>query len=390
MSTENSLTELFGLKCLTNWHITNYFCYKNVEHFVSRVPYMSFDKNIGELSSLVGSILKTPYRKSFCDNLMYTFSRSATNAREWELMFSECGDTYTQVYHRITDFATVTYELQGISNTKLYADDDINIFKLLSLQQKIYHNTLQKNYDVSTIDVYLSFVQDLLTKRPNIDQLYRDIIYVYNNKYLQSILTQIAIRNNNTKAMLRLTDVIKAINDGTIHLKRTISNTGLIAYIESEKGVVVSQPNLVTFQDLFASKFTIFENFIVTNQKVDNASLEAEIEGYFTVNTDGRERKVLFIGNYIFSGDSFILTDASFPQNTYLEVALNKLIREQQAKSIDIPFVYEYIRNNSSDSQVVQMVNICDLVSARIAWTECNATRVLFDEDTYRVVFTLE
>lgn len=390
MSTENSLSDLFGLKCLTSWHLTNYFCYKNTEHFVSRIPYMAFDKNLSELSSLVGDILKTPYKKSFCDNLLYTFSRSATSAREWELMFSECGDTYTQAYHRITDFATATYELQGISNTKLYADDDINIFKLLSLQQKIYQNTLQKNYDISTIDVYLSFVQDLLTKRPNIEQIYKDIVYVYNNKYLQSILTQIAIRNNNTKAMLRLTDVIKSINDGSIHLKRMINNTGLIAYIESAKGETVSQPNLVTFQDLFASKFTTFENFIVTNQKVDNASLEAEIEGYFVVNTDGRERKVLFIGNYIFSNDSFILTSASFPQNTYLEVALNKLIREQQARSIDIPFVYEYIRNNSSDSQVVQTVSICDLISARIAWTECNTTSALFEEDTYRVVFMFE
>ena len=113
----------------------------------------------------------------------------------------------------MVDFSTVIYELQGISNAKLYTDNDINIFKLLSLQQKIYHNTLQKNYDVGTIEAYLGFIQELLVKRPNIDQLYKDIIYLYNNTYLQNALTQIAILNNNTKAMLRLTDVVKSINE---------------------------------------------------------------------------------------------------------------------------------------------------------------------------------
>lgn len=107
----------------------------------------------------------------------------------------------------------MTYELQGISNAKLYTDDDINIFKLLSLQQKIYHNTLQKNYDVGTIEAYLTFLQDLLAKRPNIDPIYKDMTYIYNNTYLQDALTQIAILNNNTKAMLRLTDVVKNINE---------------------------------------------------------------------------------------------------------------------------------------------------------------------------------
>jgi|GEM_PF-6192214 len=119
-----------------------------------------------------------------------------------------------QAYRRIVDFSTVTYELQGISNEKLYADDDINIFKLLSLQQKIYHSTLQKNYDLGTIEVYLSFIQDLLTKRQNIPQIYKDMVYLFNNTYLQGALTQLAILNNNTKAMLRLSDVVKNINEG--------------------------------------------------------------------------------------------------------------------------------------------------------------------------------
>ena len=137
----------------------------------------------------------------------------------------------------MTPFSERTFaipELQGISNAKLYADDDINIFKLVSLQQKIYQNTLQKNYDVSTIEAYLSFVQALLTKR-NIDQMYKDVIYLYNNTYLQSALTQIAVLNNNTKALLGLTDVIRDINEGSVQLQRSITNPELLAFVSAAK-----------------------------------------------------------------------------------------------------------------------------------------------------------
>lgn len=385
--TDNQLRESFGLQCLSSWHLTNFFCYKNTQLFISRIPYMSFENNITELSSLVGDILKTPYKKPFCDNLLYTFSKTASSNRQRELIFSECGETYMQSYHRIMDFATVTYELQGISNIKLYADDDINIFKLLSLQQKIYQNTLQKNYDVGTIDVYLSFVQDLLTKRPNIDQIYKDITYLYNNKYLQSILTQIAIRNNNTKAMLRLTDVIKSINEGSTHLQRMIVNTGLVAFINASKDATVAQTNLVTFQDLFASKFSTFENFIVTNQQVDNETFSAEVEGFFLLNNG--QKKVPFIGKYLYKDDNFILAEALFPQNDYLELSLNKLIVEN-TRLIDIAFVYEYIRNNSADGGAVKTLTICDVIAARIGWKECNPREARLERGDYSVLFSFD
>ncbi|MBP6910097.1 hypothetical protein KBC03_00660 [Patescibacteria group bacterium] len=296
----------------------------------------------------MADINNTPYAKPACDNLQFAFSKSAEANRVWETIFSLCGPEYVHSYHRIVDFATVNYELQGISNEKLYSDNDINIFKLLSLQQKIYQNTLQKNYDVGTIEVYLAFTQGLLTKRSNIEQLYKDMIYLYNNTYLQSALTQIAILNNNTKAMLRLTDVVKDINEGTIQLQRAILNPAILAYVSNSQASSTAQTNLVTFQDLFTSKFTTFDNFVVTTQKVDNETLTAEVEGYFTLN-DNDNKKVLFGGTYLFRDDNFLLTHATFPQAPELEVAMNNLIAQNTITiTIDIPFVYEFIKNNSN------------------------------------------
>lgn len=228
-----SLADNFGLNCLGRWHLTNFFCYKNIQQFTLRIPYIALTDKLSELSSLMKYIMQTQYKTAACDNLQYVFSRDPQAKAEREVIFTKCGPTYLNAYHRIVDFTTVTYELQGISNTKLYPDDEINVFKLLSLQQKIYHNTLQKNYDIGTIEVYLNFVQELLTKRQNIEQIYKDITYLYNNTYLESALTQIAVLTNNTKAMLKLSDMIRNINGGAAGLQKMIKNDSLIGYVNA-------------------------------------------------------------------------------------------------------------------------------------------------------------
>ena len=230
-------------------------------------------------------IIPTQYKTAACDNLQYTFSRDPQPDIEREVIFTKCGEKYLTAYRRVIDFSTTAYELQGISNAKLYADDEINIFKLLSLQQKIYHNTLQKNYDVGTIEVYLTFVRDLLVKRQNIDQIYKDIIYLYNNTYLESTLTQIAVITNSTKAMLKFSDMIRNINGGTVGLQKTIRNDALLTYVgEHGKESSTIVPNLTSFQELFAGKFASFDSFVVTNQKVNTINLSAHVEGYFLIN----------------------------------------------------------------------------------------------------------
>lgn len=377
---DTSLRELFGLQCLGSFNLTDFFCYRNAAQFISRIPYLSFKNNLDELASLMADINNTPYAKPACDNLQFSFSKIAEADRVRETIFSLCGPDYVYAYHRIVDFATVNYELQGISNEKLYSDDDINIFKLLSLQQKIYQNTLQKNYDIGTIEVYLAFTQGLLTKRSNIEQLYKDMIYLYNNTYLQSALTQIAILNGNTKAMLRLTDVVKDINEGTIQLQRSILNPALLTYVSNSQASSTAQTNLVTFQDLFANKFTTFDNFIVTTQKVNNEDLSAQVEGYFTLDNDNK--KVLFGGKYLFREDNFLLIDSTFPQNPELEVALNNLIA-QDTIAIDIPFVYEFIKNNSNAGA---KLSICELISARLSPKQCSSATALFDDGVTRIL----
>lgn len=87
---EPPLISRFGLQCLGNRHITDFFCHKNTEVFVSRIPFLSFENKLEEMRLLMDDIAQTPYKERACNNLLYAFGRTAQTDRARELIFTTC------------------------------------------------------------------------------------------------------------------------------------------------------------------------------------------------------------------------------------------------------------------------------------------------------------
>lgn len=104
------------------------------------------------------------------------------------------------------------------------------------------------------------------------------------------------------------------------------------------------------------------------------------------INDNFGQKRVLFAGEYTFDGNNFILMRASFAENAYLEPALNQLIAKKTI-SIDIPFVYEYIKNNSSNG-AVKSVGICDIISTKISPISCSAQNASFMSKDTSITFS--
>ena len=87
-----------------------------------------------------------------------------------------------------------TLENQSFEKTS-YKDTLLNEYKLLSYQQQIYQDFLINKADTYKIGVYLDFVREIL-KKNNIENIYKDEIYWYNNKYLSLSLEKIAYQSS--------------------------------------------------------------------------------------------------------------------------------------------------------------------------------------------------
>ena len=366
------LEAAYGLQCVGYFHLTSFFCNKNIEYFIADIPHIDIQKNLSQLVPLVQSFMKTDYEKPVCDAMQQAFDTTPVEDNNRESIFELCGQAYVDTYHRVIDFTNASLELQGIANDQLYTDDDINVFKLLSLQQKIYQNILQKKYDTDIVETYVSYVQNLVMRRKGIDQVYRDIIYMYNNVFLQQYMTQIAIQTTDTKALLKVSQAVKDINEGLVNLKSTIGNKALITYVEGQSTAGTGTTSITTFQDLFAGTFASFNNFTITNQSVDTKNLGAHVEGYFVLPD---QSQVSFVGDYVFKDNQFLLSSASFPDNPQLSAIITNSIAGNP--QIGISFIYELIQNNSNPSA---KLSICDLLGLqRVTVQNCTPNNVLIE-----------
>ncbi|HCB50995.1 TPA: hypothetical protein DEP21_00075 [Patescibacteria group bacterium] len=60
----------------------------------------------------------------------------------------------------------------------------INIYKLVSIQQIMYDDSINKRVNIDRIDGYLEFIQELL-KKNKLSKIYKEIVYYFNNYYIK-------------------------------------------------------------------------------------------------------------------------------------------------------------------------------------------------------------
>ncbi|MBP6085728.1 hypothetical protein KA478_00695 [Patescibacteria group bacterium] len=95
---------------------------------------------------------------------------------------------------------------------------DVNLFKLVSLQQKIYAQHKDKLLDTNTIITYLRFLNALLNDTTNkIPQFYIEEAYYYNNIYVKNMLQKLTIESVNPTVnddVSKILDIISNLNKG--------------------------------------------------------------------------------------------------------------------------------------------------------------------------------
>lgn len=129
----------------------------------------------------------------------------------------QCDKKYTDYYERARNFFLAQKDIS--SNTPssvVVADKDVNAYKLISLQQKIYQQIQQQRMNHAFIALYLQFVERLLQQQDSLDHVYKDLIFLFNNKYLTTKFADPAFNNtlSNKEQVTMLADHVRKINKG--------------------------------------------------------------------------------------------------------------------------------------------------------------------------------
>ncbi|MBP7061871.1 hypothetical protein KBA84_03525 [Patescibacteria group bacterium] len=130
---------------------------------------------------------QTRYCKSIVDHILYT---KKNNTKAIELL-QDCPITIQEEGQQLSNFRDIQEQLKNKSmQSTVYIDTNLNKYKLSSMRQALYNDSIQNKSNPRYIEQYIAYMQSLLKKNA-LTGAYIDMTYYYNNTYLLPYLYSI-------------------------------------------------------------------------------------------------------------------------------------------------------------------------------------------------------
>lgn len=179
--------EYFGLECLNTYSSASFVCQKRLNNFLENFYLIEFSTaetmdsmsvGVGEYSEFASMISfseqlesvfsKIQYNRSkrmlFCDSMLkFVKYGGVVDSKISQMMYSCDINTYVE-YQKMRDASEVNFGFYGVANEVIYANNDLNLYKLFSLQQMLYKQMLALTEVGSYVDAYVTFLKNLLTQ----------------------------------------------------------------------------------------------------------------------------------------------------------------------------------------------------------------------------------
>ncbi|MDD3262797.1 MAG: hypothetical protein PHR61_03035 [Candidatus Absconditabacteria bacterium] len=241
------IIEEFNLSCLFQKKVSSIVCNIFVDKFLDEFFIHTIETDIDNFYTVMDKLLsERKYNEKGCKNLIYYTYYTERDNQTIEKLLQKCSPTNQEKYKLFIDFNEVQKELFGkfISN-KIYRDETINIYKLISFQQIINDDITNKIINTDRINGYFSFLQEVL-KKDKIGLFYKEIIYFFNNYYIKRAIENVEITNKiaNKTEIDNIAKQLMSFNNGN----QLIGYEGLKSQVNSnilEKEYVISEENII-------------------------------------------------------------------------------------------------------------------------------------------------
>lgn len=331
---ENGLTCMFWLK------IIDIFCDINVNKLIKALPEVSLDNARADLLTISKKITKKDQVDAFCSNLMINILKKPYPTAELDtIMLWTCKD-YDSRYERLTVFLWVQNEMESIVWENLIgADPEFNIFKLVSIQQKLYAQHKDKLLDTTLATTYLRFLSNLINdKTIKIPQFYIEESYYFNNIYLKSMLKRLTIETVNPTVndeVSKVLDVISNTNKWNwsvwiVWLDSLIINNTLRQSINGDTWTFFT--TIANFEQTFTDTIRTFAELRASALQTDETTRTARFVGILqsvsTMENDDTPSIPVII-DFGYKDGKFYVTSIRTPQNEWTD----KIVQEYMKKT---------------------------------------------------------
>ena len=389
----NNIISDFNLQCLFQTKIYNWICNKFTQDFINSFFLYNIQFDLDGFSKVEDILVKNEeYKAKICNQLNNYVLYSKTTNENIERLFSQCPQENKDKFLTFSSFLEVQKELENKSiSSKVYTNDMINIYKLVSIQQIMYDDSINKRVNIDRIDGYLEFIQELL-KKNKLSKIYKEIVYYFNNYYIKPwlespeawLLTDKSWINNSIKK-------INNINNGNA----LIGYEGLLTQINTN--IIIKEKQYIETEDTAGDNKKTIEILLnqITNFDIQEKILSGNdilLKGTRSIsqsklNQRDTTQEIIKIQTKLRlqeKENTLYVKQIGLENHDDFSLTINKLIQSKPRSFADVE---QYVKQNQTIlnqkwSQSTSTDTICSDIKEAFSWQDlqtCNQSQIILD-----------
>lgn len=358
------LVDSFNISCIFKPKFLQGTCDHYVKNFLGHVFIYDLSTSYDELETLSRRLKKKwRYHEDFCNTMTKYALYSNDTSLQLEPIFRDCGDENLQYFHSLQGFVEVQNQFQSNYTTEyLYSDYDLNIYKLLSLQQIIYNDIRSRKLNDRILFPYFAYVETLL-KQDKLDSFYKDMTYWFHNYYIKTRLSE-PIFANKKDIVDHILGGVNQINKWShlvwyTWLAEQISNKNLL--IEKADTSKFLEPVQLSTEELFKNLANL--NFLtITSYDIQWDKLS--MEWVLSVTDKNNTHQINIILSLKKQNNFLLINKVIIPDYPVLAEVIQNLLKKNMRSVANL---YQYIRENFNFyTSGAGTLSTCDIIKNKV------------------------
>lgn len=347
-----------SLKCLFGWRLIDVFCDINIDRMIKKIPEINLSNARIDLVEISRKIKRVDQVDAFCSNLMANTLKNPYPSAELDQIMRTTCKVYDERYEKMKSFLNLQNEIEWLLGTNVITSNiDFAMFKLVSIQQKIYAQHKEWQLDTNTVQTYLQYVSNLINEKElKIPQFYIESIYYFNNVYLQSMLKRLTIQSINPTTndeVQKILDQIAAINKwnktlNTIGLESLLINTELKKSINTSTWFFYS--TIQNFEQAFTDMLRTFSEVRISKIETDETTRTARLIWVIRFKAEkdwSMIEPVPIIATFLYNQNwSFKVVSVRTPNHQITDSIVDSYINKNKNTTVSFGTIIYLIRTN--------------------------------------------